>query len=135
MDIETFLLSHQYIIYFISFIAGLIVFLLKKYFRKEGSKFPYTLYGYRIVLITPIIIACLLFSIIQPKLEIREAITNKYFILFAIYFIVTGISHCYDAIKRPYNPDARFYPKTIMFIWGVAWIGFAYYIISCNTNL
>jgi hypothetical protein len=80
MDIATFLLSHQYIIYIISFIAGIIVFLLKKRFKKEGSKFPYTLYGYRIVLLTPIIIACLLFSIIQPKLEIREAITNKYFI-------------------------------------------------------
>src|SRR5258708_9041384 len=103
-------------------------------FKNDGSKFPYTLYRYRIVLITPIIIACLLFSIIQPSLEIREAITNKYFIYLTIYFIVTGISFCYDAYKKPHKPDSIYYPKTIMLIKGLACIGFAYYIISCNTN-
>lgn len=134
MDIKTFLLSHQYIIYFISLIGGLIVFFLKIYFKSDESKFPKTLYGYSFVFATPIIIACLLFSFIQPKLEIREAITNKHFIYLTIYFIITGISYCYDAIKKPYNPNARGYPKTSMFIIGVLCIGFAYLIISSNTN-
>jgi len=135
MDIATYLRAHQYISYSIPFIGGLIVFLLKFHFKKEGSEFPNTLNGYSGVFFAIFAITSLMLVLLHISNDDIDAFTNKHFISLSFYLIIAGASCFYDSYKMPYENWQMTRVQYGTGMLGIVFIFLAGFFIYSNTSL